>query len=55
MVQYEKIDCDLPDMEGIDLSTDQIYLYKIAKAVKSGECSSEFSATQPGTLNHEGG
>ena len=46
------MDYDLPDMDGIDLSTDQMYFYKIAKAIKTIECSSELSATQPGSLNH---
>ena len=52
VVEYRPVETDLPHVDPRDLSTDQRYLYEIAQAVSSGECSRDLSLRNPGALNH---
>lgn len=52
LVKYETIDCKLPNLDFVNLSTDQKYLYEICVAVSSGECSVELLNRNPGKVSH---
>lgn len=52
VIQYEVIDCKLPEVEFCDLSTDQTYLYKICLAISSGQCSADLANQSSGKINH---
>jgi hypothetical protein len=41
-----------PCLDGVDLSTDQQYLYDICLAVSSGECSTDLASRRPGPVVH---
>ena len=47
VVKFKSIDCSLPDIDPQDLSTDQKYLYNIAKAIKNGSCTTDLSYDKP--------
>lgn len=51
IVKYKSIEWDFPDMNPRDLSKDQRYVYAIAKAIRSGECSVELASRKPGPIN----
>lgn len=52
VVQFQKIDAEIPDFDSKLLSTDQKYLLDIAHAIKSGHCSDNLASRDPGPLNH---
>jgi len=53
LVHYNAIEFEnCPDMEGIELSTDQQYLYNICKAVSYGICSPDLAFQKPGPVCH---
>ena len=52
VVKYRPVETDLPTVDPRDLSTDQRYLYEMAQAVSSGDCSRDLSLRNPGALNH---
>jgi hypothetical protein len=51
LVAFNRIECDLPDIDPTTLSSDQKYLLDICTAISSGVCSSDLAKRQPGTLN----
>lgn len=52
VVQYESVDCFIPDVDRKTLSKDQQYLLDISKAIKSGHCPEDLSIRDPGPLSH---
>ena len=54
VTEFEAIETDLPDinLEEVHLSRDQLYLYRMAKAVASGECPEDLAALKPGQLHN---
>ena len=52
VVEYEKIEATLPEVNLPELSTDQQYLWEITNAVSTGICSMDLSKRDPETLNH---
>lgn len=54
IVEYNAIDSDLSvnDLYADELSTDQIYLMRICRAVVSGECPQDLAAMKPGKIHH---
>ncbi|GBL98512.1 hypothetical protein AVEN_111632-1 [Araneus ventricosus] len=52
VVDYEPIDCSIPDIERNLLSKDQQYLLDISNAVTLGHCPEDLSNREPGPLSH---
>lgn len=52
LVVFEPIEVHLPDMNGVNLSTDQQYLYEMCHSVSKGFCSIPLSRRDPGALSH---
>ncbi|KAL4720604.1 hypothetical protein ACJJTC_006946 [Scirpophaga incertulas] len=52
VVQFESIDCQIPEIDKKTLSKDQKYLLEISEAIKSGECPKDLSIRDPGPLSH---
>jgi len=53
IVHYSSIPLqNCPNMDEIELSTDQQYLYNICKAVASGSCNPDLALQKPGPLCH---
>ncbi|CAI6353446.1 unnamed protein product [Macrosiphum euphorbiae] len=52
VVQFKKIDVEIPNFDSKLLSTDQKYLIDIAHAIKSGLCPDNLASRDPGPLNH---
>ena len=52
IINYEKIQSELPEVKFEDLSTDQKYLYEITMAVISGKCSDDLSNRSPSKMSH---
>ena len=50
LLNLTKIDCELPEVNVVDLSRDQQYLNDIRKAVSTGHCSVSLSHHDPGKL-----
>lgn len=46
------VNSEMPDVNNVDLSTDQKYLRDICQAVSSGECSLSLAYREPGKLSH---
>ena len=54
-VVFEAIESDMPIVDGLDLSTDQKYLYDICNVVRSERCSDDLSKRGPGKMSHARG
>lgn len=52
VVEYHAIESHQIDVDEEDLSTDQMYLLKIYKAVSCGECPASLSMKSPGKMAH---
>lgn len=52
VINYEKIESELPEISKKDLSADQKYLYDITTAVIKGQCSSDLAERTPGKMSH---
>nr|CAH7712438.1 unnamed protein product [Callosobruchus chinensis] len=52
VVQFTAINCDLPEVDAKDLSTDQQYLYIMWQAIKNGNCPKILLERNPGKLAH---
>lgn len=52
VVEFERIDCVIPEVDRKILSKDQQYLLYISKAIQSGHCSEDLSICDPGPLSH---
>lgn len=52
IVHFQKIDGELPELLTKDLSTDQLYLYKIVSAVTVGELPEDLGHKSPGKMSH---
>lgn len=52
VVNYNIINCELPEVDFLDLSADQKYLFQICVAVSTGECSVDLLNRSPGKLSH---
>ena len=53
VVKYNPITfANRPCLDGVDLSTDQQYLYDICLAVSSGECGADLAERRPGPVVH---
>ena len=52
IVNYEKVQSELPEIKFEDLSTDQKCIYKIKMAVISGKCSDDLTNRSPGKMSH---
>ena len=52
IVNFERIDCVIPDVDKADLSKDQKYLLKISNAIKYGACPPDLAATNSGPMSH---
>nr|CAH7743086.1 unnamed protein product [Callosobruchus chinensis] len=52
VVQFTAINCDLPEVDAKDLSTDQQYLYIMCQAIKNGNCPKILLERNPGKLAH---
>lgn len=50
--KFKAIPCELPEIERDKLSTDQLYLYDICKAVSCGVVSDELANKKPGKMHH---
>lgn len=51
VVKFNPIDCDIPSIVKVDVSSDQQYLYDMA-CVRTGNCSQDQSLKKPGPLSH---
>jgi hypothetical protein len=51
-VAFAPIEGHLQDINRVDLSTDQRYLYEMCKSVSKGHCSLPLSRRDPGALSH---
>ena len=49
---FQAVDGELPELNDVDLSTDQRYLYDMCQAVILGKCSMELSRKDPGAISH---
>ena len=49
---FECIPSKLPEMNPLDLSSDQQYLYQIHQSISTGKISEEFSKKKPGKIAH---
>jgi len=52
IVVFERIECNLPEMDLTSLSKDQQYLYKAVHAINEGHFSDQLSVMEPGPLSH---
>lgn len=52
VVEYESVDCSIPEIDKKMLSKDQQYLLDISKAIKSGHCPEDLSIREPGPLSN---
>jgi hypothetical protein len=53
VAKFQPVDGNsLPEIGSHELSTDQLYLYQMCKAVMSGHCSPDLSERQPGPISH---
>ncbi|GBO46904.1 hypothetical protein AVEN_65118-1 [Araneus ventricosus] len=52
VVDYEPIDCSIPDIDRNLLSNDQHYLLDISNAIILGHCPEDFANRDPGPLSH---
>ncbi|KAK3909792.1 Glycine--tRNA ligase beta subunit [Frankliniella fusca] len=51
VVKFKAVECNLPEMDLTDFSSDQKYLFQIADAIRSGTCSPELASRKPGPIN----
>lgn len=52
VVNFECVECEIPDIDRKVLSKDQQYLLDISSAIKSGSCPEDLSVREPGPLSH---
>ena len=52
LINYEKIQSELPEVKFEYLSTDQKYLYEIIMGVISEKCSDDLRSRSPGKMSH---
>lgn len=52
VVNFQSIDCQIPEIDRNVLSKDQQYLLDISKAIKSGTCEEGLAVRNPGPLSH---
>lgn len=52
VVNFDSIECEIPDIDRKILSRDQQYLLDISCAIKAGNCPEDLSAREPGPLSH---
>ncbi|GBL80258.1 hypothetical protein AVEN_92194-1 [Araneus ventricosus] len=52
VVDYEPIDCSIPDIDRNLLSKDQQYLLDISNAITLGHCPEDLANRDPGPLSH---
>lgn len=52
LVDFESVDCEIPDIDRNILSKDQQYLLDISSAIKSGNCPVDLCVREPGPLSH---
>lgn len=52
VVEFERIDCVIPEVDRQVLSKDQQYLLDICKAIQLGQCPEDLSKRDPGPLSH---
>lgn len=52
VVKFKAMPCDIPEIDAGLLSTDQKYMYEMARAVSNGNCSDSLAQRDPGALNH---
>ena len=51
LINFQAIQTEFPDIDSKGLSTDQKYLWNIANAVSTGNCSIKLSLMKPGKIN----
>lgn len=49
---FEKLNCNLPEMDLNNLSSDQLYLYQICQAISSGQCLQNLALRNSGKMKH---
>lgn len=52
LVNFDSIQCVIPEIDRKLLSKDQQYLFDISTAIKSGNCPEDLSIRDPGPLSH---
>lgn len=52
VINFQSIDCQIPEVDRKDLSKDQLYLLDISTAIKSGTCKGDLAVRDPGHLSH---
>jgi hypothetical protein len=52
VIEFEKIETELPEITKIELSTDQRYLFDICHAVSTGHCPEDLALKDPGKMAH---
>lgn len=52
VAKFQSIPSDIPLIDIKDLSSDQLYLYRIVSAVTTGECPADLSYKSPGKMSH---
>lgn len=52
VVNFQSIDCQIPEVDRNVLSKDQQYLFDISVAIKSGSCKEDLAVRDPGHLSH---
>lgn len=52
LVDFESVDCEIPDIDRNILSKDQQYLLDISSAIISGNCPVDLCVPEPGPLSH---
>ena len=52
IVEFEAIESEMPNVDCVDLSTDQEYLHDICNALRSGHSSDDLAKRDPGKMSH---